>query len=180
MTLSSSRSSTAEADQAPASAAQFAALFKALSEPVRLRIIYVMLQRGELCVCDIVDSLELSQSVVSRHLAYLRNNGLVSTRRDGVWIYYELVQSSSFVAGLLELVDSLELSQSVVSRHLAYLRNNGLVSTRRDGVWIYYELVQSSSFVSSLLELFGRAGLSAQDLQEDLGRVIASEGSGCC
>ena len=83
MTLSPSLSSSAEADQTPASAAEFAALFKALSEPVRLRIIYMMLQRGELCVCDIVDSLELSQSVVSRHLAYLRNGGLVSTRRDG-------------------------------------------------------------------------------------------------
>ena len=89
--------------QSPVSAAEFAALFKALSEPVRLRIIYIMLQRGELCVCDIVDSLALSQSVVSRHLAYLRNNGLVSTRRDGVWVYYELLSSTPFVVDLLEL-----------------------------------------------------------------------------
>ncbi len=68
-----------------------AALFKTLSEPVRLRIIYLLLQEGELCVCDLVDTLELSQSVVSRHLAYLRNNGLVSTRREGVWVYYRVV-----------------------------------------------------------------------------------------
>jgi len=44
-----------------------------------------------LCVCDLVETLELSQSVVSRHLAYLRNNGLVSTRREGVWVYYRIV-----------------------------------------------------------------------------------------
>ncbi|NOX09147.1 MAG: metalloregulator ArsR/SmtB family transcription factor [Gammaproteobacteria bacterium] len=68
-----------------------AILFKTLSEPVRLRIIYLLLKQGELCVCDLVDTLELSQSVVSRHLAYLRNNGLVATRREGVWIYYRIV-----------------------------------------------------------------------------------------
>ena len=68
-----------------------AALFKTLSEPVRLRITYLLLKEGELCVCDLVETLELSQSVVSRHLAYLRNNGLVSTRREGVWVYYRIV-----------------------------------------------------------------------------------------
>ena len=68
-----------------------AALFKTLSEPVRLRIVYLLLESGELCVCDLVDTLKLSQSVVSRHLAYLRNNKLVSTRRDGVWVYYSIV-----------------------------------------------------------------------------------------
>ncbi len=69
-----------------------AALFKTLSEPVRLRIVYLLLETGELCVCDLVETLELSQSVVSRHLAYLRNNGLVSTRREGVWVYYRIVE----------------------------------------------------------------------------------------
>lgn len=80
----------------------FANLFKSLSEPVRLRILYLLLERGELCVCDIVSSLELSQSVVSRHLAYLRNSGLVATRREGVWIYYQLVDNSKFINQLLE------------------------------------------------------------------------------
>ena len=69
-----------------------AALFKTLSEPVRLRIVYLLLEKGELCVCDLVETLELSQSVVSRHLAYLRNNNLVSTRREGVWVYYRITE----------------------------------------------------------------------------------------
>lgn len=68
-----------------------AALFKALSEPVRIRLMYLLLEAGELCVCDLVETLGLSQSVVSRHLAYLRNHGLVATRREGVWIYYRAV-----------------------------------------------------------------------------------------
>jgi len=80
----------------------FANLFKSLSEPVRLRILYLLLERGELCVCDIVNSLELSQSVVSRHLAYLRNSGMVNTRREGVWIYYQLIENCSFITLLLE------------------------------------------------------------------------------
>ena len=80
----------------------FANLFKSLSEPVRLRILYLLLEQGELCVCDIVNSLELSQSVVSRHLAYLRNSGLVNTRREGVWIYYQLIENCEFIKSLLD------------------------------------------------------------------------------
>ena len=69
-----------------------ASLFKTLSEPVRLRIIHLLLKQGELCVCDLVATLGLSQSVVSRHLAYLRNNNLVTPRREGVWIHYRITE----------------------------------------------------------------------------------------
>ncbi len=120
----------AAAKSGATSVIDMAAFFKALSEPVRLRIIYLMLQRGELCVCDIVDSLTVSQSVVSRHLAYLRNQGLVSTRRDGVWVYYELLSPSSFVA--------------------------------------------------DVLAAFNQMASTTVDLQQDLERVEASEGRGCC
>ncbi len=65
-------------------------IFKALSEPIRVRILVLLLNKGELCVCDLVDTLNLSQSVTSRHLAYLRNNNIVSARREGVWMYYQL------------------------------------------------------------------------------------------
>ncbi len=82
---------------------EYASLFKCLSEPVRLRILFLLLDKSELCVCDIVDTLGLSQSVVSRHLAYLRNNGLLSTRREGVWIYYQVIKVSPFIDKLLAL-----------------------------------------------------------------------------
>ena len=96
-------SDSVDAKPKEASSQQLAAVFKALSEPVRLRILYLMLQRGELCVCDIVDSLDLPQSVVSRHLAYLRNHQLVSTRRDGVWVYYQISAGSVFVEQVLQV-----------------------------------------------------------------------------
>ncbi len=84
----------------------YSSIFKALSEPVRLRITYLLLQQGELCVCDIVDALDLSQSVVSRHLAYLRNSDLVSARREGIWIYYQTIENDAFTASLLALFKS--------------------------------------------------------------------------
>ena len=66
-------------------------LFKCLSEPIRLRILNLLLNHGELCVCNIVDTLEISQGVISRHLAYLRNNNILKSRREGTWIYYQII-----------------------------------------------------------------------------------------
>ncbi len=65
------------------------ALFKALSDETRLRILGLLLS-GEVCVCDIHESLKIPQSKASRHLAYLRRAGLVDTRRSGLWIHYRL------------------------------------------------------------------------------------------
>ena len=64
-------------------------LFKALADETRLRILN-LIGRRELCVCQIVEALGLGQSKVSRHLATLRNAGLVSDRREGLWMYYSL------------------------------------------------------------------------------------------
>lgn len=64
--------------------------FKALSDPIRLKIIFLLLERESLCVCEIVDTLCLSQSTVSRHLAYLKNSGIVKSWREGIWMHYSL------------------------------------------------------------------------------------------
>ena len=66
-----------------------AELFKALADETRLRILNLLV-RGELCVCDIMAVLDIGQSKASRHLAYLRNLGLVNDRRSGAWMYYTL------------------------------------------------------------------------------------------
>ncbi len=68
-------------------------LFKALSDETRLRIM-ALLVHGEQCVCDLMEVMELPQSTVSRHLATLRQAGLVEDRRQGVWNYYLLADSS--------------------------------------------------------------------------------------
>ena len=64
-------------------------LFKALADGTRLRILGLLLT-GEVCVCDIHESLKIPQPKASRHLAYLRRSGLVDTRREGLWIHYRL------------------------------------------------------------------------------------------
>jgi ArsR family transcriptional regulator len=67
---------------------------KALSDPIRLRIVLLLQAEGELCVCDIMAVLKLPQSTVSRHLAYLKRSCWVDIRRQGVWMYYTLSQES--------------------------------------------------------------------------------------
>lgn len=65
-------------------------VFKALGDPVRLRLFALLAAGDEVCVCHLTEALQLPQSTVSRHLAVLRNAGLVDTRRDGKWIHYRL------------------------------------------------------------------------------------------
>ena len=74
---------------AHASLASLEVLFKALADQTRLRIL-ALLARGEVCVCDIHETLRIPQPRASRHLAYLRKAGLVSDRKDGLWVHYRL------------------------------------------------------------------------------------------
>jgi ArsR family transcriptional regulator len=68
--------------------------FRAFSDRTRLRILN-LLRRGELCVCDIVRVLRAPQPTVSRHLAYLRKAGLVTARKQGLWMYYQLAPAKT-------------------------------------------------------------------------------------
>jgi ArsR family transcriptional regulator len=71
---------------------QLAAVFKALSDESRLRIINLLFYSGELCVCDIERVMGVTQTKVSRHLAYLRKVGLVDDRRQGLWMLYSIAK----------------------------------------------------------------------------------------
>lgn len=79
-------------------------VFKALGDATRLRILGLLLA-GEVCVCDIHESLEIPQPKASRHLAYLRRAGLVETRRDGLWIRYRLgTMADPVLAAIMDAV----------------------------------------------------------------------------
>jgi len=78
---------------AKAQLGQLETLFKALADATRLRILR-LLMAGEICVCDIHDTLKVPQAKASRHLAYLRRAGLVTTRREGLWVHYRLATST--------------------------------------------------------------------------------------
>ncbi len=64
--------------------------FRALSDPTRLRCLFLLQQEGELCVCELGFALDLVQPKISRHLALMRDSGLVLDRRAGQWIYYRI------------------------------------------------------------------------------------------
>lgn len=84
-------------------------LFKGLGEPVRLRIVVLLLEQ-ELCVCDLMAVLKQPQSTVSRHMARLKAAGLVTDRRKGKWVHYRLA-SGPAVSDLRKLL----------RRHLAHI-----------------------------------------------------------
>ena len=86
--------------------------FKALSEPVRLSIIHLLMQRDSLCVCDLVSVLELNQSTVSRHLSYLKNAGIVTSWREGTWMHYALEKDA--LGDLIKRVRDLDITVLLV------------------------------------------------------------------
>jgi ArsR family transcriptional regulator len=71
-------------------AAELAAVFKALGDPVRLRLLSMIasVQGGEVCVCELTPAFDLSQPTISHHLKVLRQAGLIDCERRGTWVYY--------------------------------------------------------------------------------------------
>lgn len=67
-----------------------AQLFKSLADETRLKMLWLLMGREELCVCDIMGVLGITQSKASRHLRYLFHLGWVTDRREGVWMIYRL------------------------------------------------------------------------------------------
>jgi len=81
---------------------------KAISQPTRLRILY-FLRKGEKCACEIIPEIGEDQSTISRHLNYLKDSGILNSRREGVSVYYRIKDERVFV--LLSLVDEIIRTQ---------------------------------------------------------------------
>jgi ArsR family transcriptional regulator, arsenate/arsenite/antimonite-responsive transcriptional repressor len=93
---------------------QIIAGFHALSEPLRIRTIELLQQR-ELCVCELCEILDISQSKLSFHLKVLKSAELVHTRQEGRWIYYRL-NLAQFTTLELYLSEYRRLSQILPAR----------------------------------------------------------------
>jgi len=65
-------------------------VFKLFADSTRLRCLLLLQSQGELCVCELIYAIEESQPKISRHLAHLRNSGLVVDRKEGLWVHYRL------------------------------------------------------------------------------------------
>lgn len=73
--------------------------YSAMAHPLRLRALLLLQQEGELCVCELTHALGMSQPMISRHLAQLRQAGVVGDRRQGLWVYYRLHEALPAWAG---------------------------------------------------------------------------------
>ncbi len=89
----------------PIPARTLASVYKALADETRLQMVALLLEEPELCVCHLERTLGITQSKASRHLRYLLNAGLLSDRREGVWMYYRL--ADEMAPELRALVDSV-------------------------------------------------------------------------
>lgn len=112
---------------------RLAKTFKALSDESRLRILGIVLRAGELCVCDIERLMGFTQTKVSRHLAYLRNAGLLADRRQGLWMLYRIAEpATEDDRVVLETVRRLVASHPVAiedARRLEESINEGCCTT---------------------------------------------------
>ena len=101
-------------------------LFQALGDATRLRILGLLLT-GEVCVCDIHESLKISQPKASRHLAYLRRAGLVAARREGLWMHYRLAEARE------PLVDTIRQAVTHALGHVESIRRDAGRCRKRPG-----------------------------------------------
>lgn len=68
----------------------FMKVAKALSDENRVRIVMILDKHKELCVCTLIDMLDLAPSTVSKHISILKNAGLLTSRKEGRWVHYRL------------------------------------------------------------------------------------------
>lgn len=88
---------------------------RAFSDPTRTRIL-LALRDGELCVCELSDALEVTQSTLSTHLQVIRASGLVGTRREGRWSYYFLSEAGTPVVDALARLFAPALARDAALR----------------------------------------------------------------
>ena len=94
-------------------------IYQCLCDETRLRILH-LLREGELCVCHFQEILGEPQVKISKHLAYLRKNGLVESRKDANWVIYRLTAKPS-----RELTANLACLQDCVRENAAFRRDTG-------------------------------------------------------
>lgn len=82
---------------------------KCLADETRLRLVLLIADQDELCVCELISALQISQPKISRHLALLRQHGLLQDRRQGQWVYYRL--APSLPAWVTQSINAASLSK---------------------------------------------------------------------
>ncbi len=108
-----------------------AEIFKALSDETRLQIMTLLLDRDELCVCDFVGALGLTQSKASRHLRYLYHAGLVEDRREGLWMHYRI--SPHLSAQQATIIEAFSKAVGADEKHALEQRLDDWLTAKDEG-----------------------------------------------
>lgn len=111
--------------------------FKALSDETRIRLLKLLQQR-ELCVCELMQALDMTQSRVSRNLGILKDAGFVKDRRNGLWVHYSLDEESfnKYAGPLLELLKTWANGDETVLKDLEGLSKAVRLSEASDAAVI--------------------------------------------
>lgn len=88
-------------------------LFKALGHPIRLKIVKKLIEK-ELCVCELVEDIEFSQSNLSQHLKILKEAGILVSEKDGLRVNYRIYNQ--------EIKDIIEISERIIRSNISKLR----------------------------------------------------------
>ena len=101
-----------------------ATIFRALCDETRLMALS-LLQSGEKCACELLEQVNVSQPTLSHHMKILVESGIVTSRKEGKWMYYSISQTGSEKAiALLKFLTTLEVDQSELKKECcAWVRN---------------------------------------------------------
>jgi len=92
------------------------AIFKALSDRNRIRIVSSLLNHNELCACQITELLQVTGATASRHMGVLISSGLVDSRKDGRWVYYRICREKAELGLLIDWIEAQMHHDPVVVR----------------------------------------------------------------
>ena len=129
--------------------------FIALADRTRRRILN-LIREDEICVSYFTEVLEISQPKISRHLAYLRNTGIVSARREGKWMYYRIVEPEDFYAAQI-LRKTLDWLESQERMQKDYAKLSLLLDSQN---------ISSSVYPSSQVNIFDETHISCASAEK--------------
>lgn len=107
-------------------------ILKILSDKTRLRLMCILLARGETCVCDLATAMDEPDFKVSRHLGIMRQAGMLEVRRDGTWMYYRVREpSTQFEKSLHAFLKSALACDPVLMKDLSLLKTHSCSAHKR-------------------------------------------------
>ncbi len=116
-------------------------IFKALSEESRIRILYLIYKNEQMCISDLEQILNFSQSKTSRHLLYLKNAGLLSFTKEDQWVYYFLKEEfSGIIAQVYSFIEKDPLLTKDQQNYETLYANNALAIRKLHTIQKRYNL----------------------------------------